>query len=116
MENKIQDFLKEINCGWEANVFLERGKTQIEEIKKSQDFKEKLQLYNALGNKTRYLIYSLLQDKPSCTCALAQLLGMSEGSITHHLKKLEKAGLIFGTKKGRFTIYFTKKNFLEMIK
>ena len=33
-----------------------------------------------------------------------------EGSITHHIKKLDDAGLIIGRNKGHFIIYYTTEN------
>jgi ArsR family transcriptional regulator len=55
----------------------------------------------------------MLANESLCTCALAQIFEMTEGSVSHHLKKLEQAGLIIGQKKGRYTMYSTKVYFLK---
>ncbi|MHA1700441.1 MAG: ArsR/SmtB family transcription factor [Promethearchaeota archaeon] len=115
MDSRIKDFLDEIDRGCKAGPFLEKKKELASQIKKGGEFQKKLNLYKALGNETRFLIYSLLQEDPLCTCALAQIMDLSEGNITHHLKKLEKAGLIFGNKQGRFTVYYTKEKLLELM-
>ena len=113
-KTKIQDFLDEINCGCKADEFIKNMKSRIENIKTSKEFTESLAFHEALGNIYRLLIYSILKDEPLCTCSLAEILALSEGSISHHIKKLEKAGLVFGKRQGRFTIYYTKSKFLEL--
>ena len=60
---------------------------------------------NALGNKKRLIIINVLKGKDRCVCELEALLDESQPSISHHLKILEKAGLIRGWKKGKFTHY-----------
>jgi len=52
-------------------------------------------------------IYQLIQKGELTNGALAKILSLSEGSITHHIKKLDDAGLIIGRNKGHFIIYYT---------
>ena len=60
---------------------------------------------NALANKKRLMIINILKEKDRCVCELEAVLDESQPSISHHLKILEKAGLIRGWKKGKFTHY-----------
>jgi DNA-binding transcriptional ArsR family regulator len=50
--------------------------------------------FRAVGNPTRQRIISLLSERAATTSQLAEALGQPKGSIGHHLKVLEKAGLI----------------------
>lgn len=50
--------------------------------------------YRAVGDPTRQRIISLLTEKAATTSQLAEALGQPKGSIGHHLKVLEGAGLI----------------------
>jgi DNA-binding transcriptional ArsR family regulator len=50
--------------------------------------------YRAVGDPTRQRIISLLSEKAATTSQLAEAFGQSKGSIGHHLKVLESAGLI----------------------
>ncbi|NHJ33536.1 MAG: winged helix-turn-helix transcriptional regulator, partial [Asgard group archaeon] len=93
--------------------YLKEIKVLVEDIQKQAEFNEKLDLYSALGNKIRFTMVQLLDQKPLCTCVLAEVLNLKESTISHHLKILEKAGLIIGLKKGSFVSYFTKKNILK---
>ncbi|MGQ4875629.1 MAG: ArsR/SmtB family transcription factor [Promethearchaeia archaeon] len=71
---------------------------------------------NALGNKTRLNILKLLSDEELCVCEIEVILNKSQPAISHHLRILEKANLIRGWKKGKFTFYvFNKEIFKQGI-
>lgn len=62
----------------------------------------------ALADPVRVQLMSLLlaeQELGICTCDLAPAVGLSEATVSHHLKQLRDAGLIEGTKKGTNTWY-----------
>lgn len=62
----------------------------------------------ALADPVRVQLMSLLiaaQETGVCTCDLAPAVGVSEPTVSHHLKQLRDAGLIEGTKKGTNTWY-----------
>ncbi len=50
--------------------------------------------YRALFEPTRQQIVSLLLDRAATTSELADLIGRPKGTIGHHLKALEAAGLV----------------------
>lgn len=50
--------------------------------------------FKAVGDSTRHRIISLLTERAATTSQLAGALGQPKGSVGHHLKVLEKAGLI----------------------
>lgn len=50
--------------------------------------------FRAVGDATRQRIISLLTERAATTSQLAEALGQPKGSVGHHLKVLEKAGLI----------------------
>ena len=50
--------------------------------------------FRAVGDPTRHRIISLLSERAATTSQLAEALGQPRGSIGHHLKVLEGAGLI----------------------
>ena len=68
---------------------------------------------NALGNKERLIITKALKEKDRCVCELEAILDKSQPSISHHLRALEKANLIRGWKKGKFTYYTLMKEELS---
>lgn len=50
--------------------------------------------FKAAGDSTRQRIIGLLSERAATTSQLAEALGQPKGSVGHHLKVLEKAGLI----------------------
>lgn len=112
-KHRVQDFLDEFEPGCALDSYIEKKKALLNKIRSEKDFKSDLAYHTALANDMRLLIFKMLSNESLCTCALAQILDMTEGSVSHHLKKLEQAGLIIGQKKGRYTMYYTKVNFLK---
>jgi len=57
----------------------------------------------ALADPARVQIMSMLlanTEAGLCTCDLAPAVGLSEATVSHHLKQLREAGLVEGTRKG----------------
>jgi DNA-binding transcriptional ArsR family regulator len=50
--------------------------------------------FRALGDDLRSKIVVLLRDHAASTTGLAEQLGLPKGTVGHHLKVLEKAGLV----------------------
>jgi ArsR family transcriptional regulator len=62
----------------------------------------------ALANPARLRLLSLLLAAPdgqACTCDLTEPLGLSQPTVSHHLKKLAEAGLVTGERRGVWTYY-----------
>jgi ArsR family transcriptional regulator, arsenate/arsenite/antimonite-responsive transcriptional repressor len=63
----------------------------------------------ALADPTRLRLLSLMLASPgleACTCDLTEPLGLTQPTVTHHLRKLATAGLIVPERRvGNFTYY-----------
>lgn len=63
----------------------------------------------ALADPTRLRLLSLMLASPgleACTCDLTDSLGLTQPTITHHMRKLANAGLIVPDRRvGNFTYY-----------
>ncbi len=62
----------------------------------------------ALADPGRLRLLSLLLAAPggeACTCDLTEPLGLSQPTVTHHLKKLTEAGLVARERRGSWTFY-----------
>src|SRR5690349_9159454 len=64
-------------------------------------------LFKALGDPARVRILNLLAttDEPVCTCELVPALGLSQPTVSHHLKKLTDAGLLAREQRGTWAFY-----------
>jgi ArsR family transcriptional regulator len=65
-------------------------------------------LFRALGDPARVRIVNLLatSDEAVCVCELTGPLGLSQPTVSHHLKKLTDAGLLEREQRGKWS-YFT---------
>ena len=64
--------------------------------------------FKALADPGRLRLLSMLMTAPdgeACTCDLTGPLGLSQPTVTHHLKKLAHAGLVVGERRGVWTFY-----------
>lgn len=63
----------------------------------------------ALADPTRLRLLSMMLASPgleACTCDLTEPLGLTQPTVTHHMRKLATAGLIVPDRRvGNFTYY-----------
>ena len=59
-----------------------------------------IRVFKALSNDVRLEILSLLTEGPLCVNALVNRLNVSQPAVSQHLKILENAGLVKGSKMG----------------
>jgi ArsR family transcriptional regulator len=72
----------------------------------------------ALADPARLRLVSLILATPereACTCDLLELLGLSQPTVTHHLRKLADAGMVSGERRGRWTYYRVVPGALDAI-
>lgn len=64
-------------------------------------------LFRALGDPARVKIVNLLatSDVPVCVCDLTPAVGLSQPTVSHHLKKLAAAGLLRREQRGTWAYY-----------
>jgi len=60
----------------------------------------------ALSDPNRVKILKMLQHKVMCVCEMQEALGISQPSVSKHLKILEKAGLVHSKKDGLWVNYY----------
>jgi predicted transcriptional regulator len=64
-----------------------------------------LNFFKALADENRLKIVGLLAQKPSSVEALADALGLSASTTSHHLSRLAKSGLVSARTDGHYYIY-----------
>ena len=104
-EETIQGFLKTLEIEKNPDDFIAENKIKIQSLAKDPSFKKELERHKALSNEIGLMIYHLILQGEFCNCAIAAILEKKEATIAHHLRKLEKAGLIIGRKRSYFTYY-----------
>jgi len=68
--------------------------------------KQFIKIMKALSDPNRVKIVKLLQRKSLCVCEIQSLLGVSQPTVSNHLKVLEEAGLLGYQKDGLWVNYF----------
>ncbi|BEP13572.1 metalloregulator ArsR/SmtB family transcription factor [Acidothermaceae bacterium B102] len=65
-------------------------------------------VFKALGDPTRVRLLSLIAahaDGEACVCDLTDPVGLSQPTVSHHLKQLVEAGLITREQRGKWAYY-----------
>jgi DNA-binding transcriptional ArsR family regulator len=76
------------------------------------------QRLRALADPTRVQLVSLLLTNAgheACTCNLAPAVGLSEPTVSHHLKQLHEAGLVTKERRGMNVYYRVEPEALQAI-
>jgi ArsR family transcriptional regulator, arsenate/arsenite/antimonite-responsive transcriptional repressor len=65
-------------------------------------------IFKALGDPTRVRLVSLIaahDNAEACVCDLTDPVGLSQPTVSHHLKQLVDAGLLTREQRGRWSYY-----------
>lgn len=75
------------------------------------------ELFKALADPARVRIVNLLatSDGPVCACELYEPLGLSQPTVSHHLKKLTDAGLLEREQRGKWAYFSLKRGAVEKL-
>lgn len=63
------------------------------------------QVFKALGDPTRVTLLSLIATSPdgeACICDLTGPVGLSQPTVSHHMKQLSDAGLVTREQRGKW--------------
>ncbi len=65
-------------------------------------------MFKALGDPTRVRLLSLIAAQPgaeACICDLTAPVGLSQPTVSHHMKQLVNAGLITREQRGKWAFF-----------
>jgi len=71
-------------------------------------------IFKALGDPQRLRVLHLLAHPPVnacaapgsvCACDISTHLGLSQPTVSHHMRLLVQAGLVQATRRGKWTVY-----------
>jgi ArsR family transcriptional regulator len=65
-------------------------------------------MFKALGDPTRVRLLSLIaahEGGEACICDLTEPVGLSQGTVSHHMKLLGEAGLVSRDQRGKWAYY-----------
>ncbi len=75
------------------------------------------ELFKALGDPARVRIVNRLATagEPVCICELNGPLGLSQPTVSHHMKKLVDAGLVEREQRGKWAFFSLKRDAVETL-
>jgi len=76
------------------------------------------EVFRALSDPNRVRILNLLSNAPDsvCVCDLQTPLGLSQPTVSFHLRKLAAAGLVRGERRGTWVFYSLEPGALERVR
>ena len=69
-----------------------------------------LPYFKALCDQQRVNIVSLLLEREHCVCELVEKLGLSQSTVSRHVKILKETGLLNDRRRGTWNYYSLNKN------
>jgi DNA-binding transcriptional ArsR family regulator len=74
-------------------------------------------VFNLAGNGARMkILFLLYKEKEMCPCDLSDVLGISVGGISQHLRKLKDGGVVKDKKVGQTVFYSLVDENIEFLK
>jgi ArsR family transcriptional regulator len=82
-----------------------------------EDAQTTANVFKALGDPHRIRIVNLLatSEAPACVCDLTPVLGLSQPTVSFHLKKLVQAGILDREQRGVWAYYSINRGVLERL-
>jgi ArsR family transcriptional regulator len=74
-------------------------------------------LFKALADPARVRVVNLLatSGEPVCICNLIEPLGLSQPTVSHHMRKLAEAGLVEREQRGKWAYFSLKRDAVEKL-
>jgi ArsR family transcriptional regulator len=75
------------------------------------------ELFKALADPARVRVVNTLatSGRPVCVCELVEPLGLSQPTVSHHLRKLLDAGLLEREQRGKWAYFSLKRDAVEKL-
>ena len=74
-------------------------------------------LFKALGDPARVRLMNMLAQGagPVCMCELIEPVGLSQPTVSHHMKKLVEAGLVEREQRGKWAYFSLRREAVEKL-
>lgn len=83
-----------------------------------EDAQQLARMFKALGDPTRVRLLSMIaaqSDGEACVCDLTEPVGLSQPTVSHHMKQLVDAGLVIREQRGKWAYYAIVPEILGML-
>lgn len=105
----------EVEC-CESTHYHTQAIHQAEEgMPKEETLHELADLFKVFGDATRVKILYVLLQSEMCVCDLAELLGMTQSTISHQLRVLKQTKLVKNRREGKTVFYSLADGHIQTI-
>lgn len=83
-----------------------------------EDAQRLARMFKALGDPTRVRLLSMIAahaGAEACVCDLTEPVGLSQPTVSHHMKQLVEAGLVTREQRGKWAYYALDPDTLAML-
>ncbi|MFV4913542.1 metalloregulator ArsR/SmtB family transcription factor [Microbacterium lacticum] len=87
-------------------------------VMEADDAKRLARMFKALGDPTRVRLLSMIAAQAgaeACVCDLTEPVGLSQPTVSHHMKQLVDAGLVTREQRGKWAYYAIVPETLAML-
>ena len=87
-------------------------------VMEADDAKRLARMFKALGDPTRVRLLSMIAAQAgaeACVCDLTEPVGLSQPTVSHHMKQLVDAGLVTREQRGKWAYYALAPDTLAML-
>jgi predicted transcriptional regulator len=105
-KEKIAEILQVHYCDLvETSDYENMLEKNVREYFDDLNLSKQAEYHKALSDEKRLGILKLLEFREMCVCELTAALGVTQPNLTHHIKKLEYAGLVKSERRGKWVYY-----------
>lgn len=105
----------DVKSSEEMNEIRRLAESKFSKVTNSVDLENTSVFFKGLADVTRLKIISLLWIEDMCMCEIVEGLNGAASTISHHLKIMERGGIIEARREGKFTIYHVNKEKLAPV-
>ena len=99
----------------ELDKIRQSAENQFPKVLDLAELESMASFFKGLGDETRLKIIALLWIEDMCMCEITSALAAASSTISHHLKIMEKGGVIISRRESKFTIYSLNKEKLNLV-
>jgi len=100
-----------------SNVMIDCCAPLAAEVLSDEEAAATAELFRALADPARVRIVNVLAaaGEPVCACNLNEPVGLSQPTVSHHLKKLVEVGLLEREQRGKWAYFSLRRDAVEKL-
>ncbi|WP_053217114.1 ArsR/SmtB family transcription factor [Virgibacillus senegalensis] len=91
--------------------------TRVKSKMENEDISEIVKIFKVMADQNRAkIVFALSQEQELCVCDVANIIGTSVATASHHLRTLRKMGIAACRKEGKLAFYsLTDESMVQLL-